>query len=106
MSRLTAIYEVELARGLRAQRAEDDELSYRVSIGHFDVEVRLLRNGGASLKAINDQHETRLIEKIQLRVVRDEESEPPSVPRTESGGENFGAQNGLVSERTTTRRRR
>jgi hypothetical protein len=43
MSRLTAIYKVELPRGLRTQRAEDDELSYRVSIGHFDVEVILLR---------------------------------------------------------------
>lgn len=99
MSRLTAIYEVELPRGLRAQRAEDDELSYRVSIGHFAVDVILLRNDGARLKAINDQHVTRLIEKIQLRVVRDEESEPPSVPRTESGGEDFGARSQWFGER-------
>ncbi len=99
MSRLTAIYEIELPSELRAQRAGDDELSYRVSIGHFDVEVILLRNGGASLKAINDQHVTRLIEKIQLRVVRDEESEPPPVPRTESGGEDFGARSQWFGER-------
>ncbi len=40
-----------------------------------------------------------MIEKIQLRVVRDEESEPPSVPRTESGGEDFGARSQWFSER-------
>jgi hypothetical protein len=40
-----------------------------------------------------------LIEKIQLLVVRDEESEPPPVPRTESGGEDFGARSQWFSER-------
>ena len=90
MSRLTAIYEVETPRGLRVKRAEGEELSYQIRTGDFDVVVVLLCNGGGSFKAKNDQHATRLIEKIRLRVMRDEESEPPPIPINEAGGRDIG----------------
>ncbi len=86
MSRLTAIYEVEISRGLRVKRAESEELNYQTRTGDFDVNVVLLCNGGGSFKAKNDQHETRLIKKIHLRVMRDEESEPPPILVNEAGG--------------------
>ncbi len=86
MSRVTAIYEVEISRGLRVKRAESEELNYQTRTDDFDVGVVLLCNGGGSFKAKDDQHATRLIEKIRLRVMRDEESEPPPIPINEAGG--------------------
>ncbi len=99
MSRLTAIYEVETPRGLRVKRAEGEELNYQTRIGDFDVGVVLLCNGGGSFKAKNDQHATRLIEKIRLRVMRDEESEPPPIPINEADGRDLGERAQWFSER-------
>jgi len=99
MSRLTAIYEVEISRGLRVKRAESEELNYQTRTGDFDVGVVLLCNGGGSFKAKNDQHATRLIEKIRLRVMRDEESEPPPILVNEAGSRDLGEQAQWFSER-------
>jgi len=79
LSRLTATYEIEFARYVRARRAADDGLRYSATIDGFDVEIVLIPNGGDRSRHADDTHETRAITRISVSVSRDEDSAPPNI---------------------------
>ena len=98
MYRLTAIYDIELSTWLRIKHSRDD-LRYNAKIEEFEIEVDLIRNGGASTTLAGETIPIRSVEKIRLSVSRNEDSEPPEIPINDAGGRDLTNRSQWFGER-------
>lgn len=95
---LTATYLVPLSSSLRLQREKNDALDYSLIIDDFTVTIRIVCNKFPSSKEPG-QLAVTLASHIQVRVSREEEEEPPTVPPNPNGGRNFGERSKWIGAR-------
>ena len=99
MYRLTATFEINLPSRILVSRPVDDDLTYKVKVAEFDIELRLVVEEGWSSQLAGEPHKTFGVNKFLISAARFEDHELPPIIITPEGHRDYSQRTPYFQER-------